>query len=137
MESFCSLCHLIFISSALPGSISIVVVDMVLTISLFMTKATPTDAVGFVGRLELIIFSLRPKSVSMCCMWSSLRCVSCRQSRPIFFSHIVLCIVVHLDSGPGPHSGAERPFMLSVAIRILARDRGFVVLGMLPGGAAR
>ena len=40
MESFCLLCHFMLIRRALSGSISIVIVEMVLTIFLFTIKAT-------------------------------------------------------------------------------------------------
>ena len=139
IERFCSLCHFMLIRSALPGFISVVVINSVFTSSLFTTKATPAEAVRFVGRFELNTISLRPNSLFICCTCSLLKCVSCRHRMPIFCSRITLCMVVHLDSGPGLHSGAERPFMFSVAIRIFARERGFVglVLCVLLGGAAR
>ena len=125
-----SLCHLSVSSSALPGMSSVIVASCDLMLSLFITKATPADAPGFVGFCELCIDSHLPYRFSIVVMWCASRWVSCRQSIPIRCWRSVLCTSDHLDIGSFVEvDQADRPFMFSVAMSMFARDLGFPFWG--------
>jgi len=122
-----SLCHVIFIAITLLGMISVISAFVVLIISLFRTKATPAELPGRNGSPEFSTLSLLEYSDSIWVSCSLVRCVSWRQSTPIFFSLITCCIVDHFEIVLFPRSGDARPLIFSVAMSMFALDFFFFI----------
>ena len=108
-------CHLNDMKIALPGISMCVCMFSTLTISLLITKATPTDPERFSVPGEFIIVSRLWYKAAVWSASCSVRCVSCRARSPIFSCLIVLNTAAHFEVGPGPVSGDALPFMFRVA----------------------
>ena len=111
-------------SIARPGRISVACVCSGLSLSLFMTKVIPADALGLLGFIKGWTAIHLPKSWLMSVIWWWSRCVSCRQRILICFWWISLWTSVHLEIWL--HEVVfewERSFMLRMAIDMFAHDR--------------
>ena len=116
-----SLCHFSDRKIALPGISVWKDISFASITSLFITKATPAEAVGLFMPGEFKIVILWWYSVETWSARVSDRWVSCSARIPIFCALIVLITAVHFEVGPGPRCGEDHPFMFRVATLKFAR----------------
>ena len=89
--------------------------------SLLITNAMPAELDRFTGSGELKRANHLEKSCCTCIVSLAERCVSWRARMPICRDCSAFVTMVHLDIGPVPVSGEERPLILRDAILMLAQ----------------
>ena len=106
---------------ALPAIRVVDLMSFESSFSLLITNATPAELDGFTGSGELKRANCLEKSCCACIASSAERCVSWRARMPICRDRSAFVTAVHLDIGPVPVSGEERPLILRDAILMLAQ----------------
>jgi len=94
--------------------------DLMFTSSLFMTKATPAEADGFLVALELYSEIFLSKRVLIWSADASVRWDSWMARTSIFFFRIMFITNDHLEKGPAPIVRDEWPLVFREVIVMLA-----------------